>query len=326
MLFPVCRCGRESCDRCSIFQLTPRTAAALWCAAQLLSDQAYDDIETHGSEPVTDRQRWNVFGDYPIFTWKQDAQWRRQAARAFDDLAGDLAAGREPLRTCPAEEMALYLTLDLAEGIAADTQLPLVELLRTLPEHPDDLDWGTAKDQLLLDTDVDYMLDLGLDGLERPDSRRNRLMGWVTTGHRHGSPRSWMQSRRVIRTGRFADELAAVPARIRYPAVPVRVGAAPRCPGREEHHVPHRQGRAVVAASGPGIALEGPLPGVAAALLRSAPVDHRDRVVARTARAPWLPPSTAGAPLRPGRRRVRMSVSTGRSDLHHPRRSRSSDG
>jgi hypothetical protein len=29
-LFPLCRCGRDDCERCDGFQLTPRTAAVLW--------------------------------------------------------------------------------------------------------------------------------------------------------------------------------------------------------------------------------------------------------------------------------------------------------
>src|SRR5262245_37965300 len=34
-LFLVCRCGRETCGECAGFQLTPRTAAALWQVGQL---------------------------------------------------------------------------------------------------------------------------------------------------------------------------------------------------------------------------------------------------------------------------------------------------
>lgn len=110
-----------------------------------------------------------------MFAWKQDVQWRRQAARAYDDLAEDLAAGQWPLRTCVADEMALYRTMDYAQELSVD--LPaLGELLHSLPEHPDDHDWEMIKEQLLLDTDLYFMLDLRLDGVERPDSFRNQAM------------------------------------------------------------------------------------------------------------------------------------------------------
>lgn len=188
-LFTPCRCGSESCDRCSIFQLTPRTAAALWFAAVVLSEQAFNDIDEHGDEPVADPGRWAVFGNYPTFTWRQDRRWRRRAARAYDDLLDDLSVGSEPLRTCIAEEMALYLVINLAERISPEGPDVLEGMIRMLPEHPDDLDWRMAREQLLLDTDVDYMLDPQLDGLELPDSDVNRQLGigdyrpaaWFTT-------------------------------------------------------------------------------------------------------------------------------------------------
>jgi hypothetical protein len=70
-LFPVCQCGEDSCDACSGYQLTARTAAVLWTVAQILADQGYGDDNA-----------WTLFGRYPRITWRQDAVWRRQAARA----------------------------------------------------------------------------------------------------------------------------------------------------------------------------------------------------------------------------------------------------
>jgi hypothetical protein len=93
-LFPVCRCGDDSCDACSGYQLTPRSAAVLWTVAQILADQGYDDVTRHGDGPPVDDNAWALFNRYPRITWRQDAVWRRQAARAYDDLTEDIAAGR----------------------------------------------------------------------------------------------------------------------------------------------------------------------------------------------------------------------------------------
>ena len=53
-LFPVreCGCGREDCEICVGWQLTPRTADVLHGALEIMADQAFDDIEEHASEPV----------------------------------------------------------------------------------------------------------------------------------------------------------------------------------------------------------------------------------------------------------------------------------
>jgi hypothetical protein len=99
-LFPVCRCGGDSCDACGGYQLTPRTAAVLWTVAQILADQGYDDVTQHGDEPAVGDNAWALFSRYPRITWPQDAVWRRQAARAYDDLTEDIEAGRWPRLRC----------------------------------------------------------------------------------------------------------------------------------------------------------------------------------------------------------------------------------
>jgi len=115
-LFEICDCGQADCDRCGGFQLTPRTAAMLYVNAQALADAGYDDVHGYGDEPVTRDADWAVFDEYPPITFRQDAVWRRQAARAFDDLADDLGSGRLPEPRCPAEEMALRLILAAAQA------------------------------------------------------------------------------------------------------------------------------------------------------------------------------------------------------------------
>lgn len=176
-IFPVCRCGKGDCEACGGFQLTPRTAAALWTVAQLLADQVYDDIEEHGDAPVSDDGAWATLSDYPRITWHQDAVWRRQAARAFDDLTADLEAGRIPAPTCPGEEMALHLMLRTAEAALADGWGVSPELLDQLPEHPDDHNWDLLVDVLLQDEDILTLFDEQLDGIEDPESPDNRMTG-----------------------------------------------------------------------------------------------------------------------------------------------------
>jgi len=176
-LFDVCSCGRESCSACSGFQLTPRTAAVLWSMAQILADQAYDDIEEHGSDVIRSRNDWSLFVRYPRITWAQDASWRRQAARSYDDLATDLAAGNWPLPACPAEEMALHLILDDAPAAVDDGWTGIDETtIASLPGHPDDFNWEEIPDTFFQDLDILHLMDPELDGIDDPDDELNTQM------------------------------------------------------------------------------------------------------------------------------------------------------
>jgi hypothetical protein len=173
-LFPLCRCGAEACGTCSGFQMTPRSAVVLWTVAQFLADSAYDDVDQHGDEPVLDEGDWSVFQQYPPVTWRQDAVWRRQAARAYDDLTADLEAGKWPLPTCPGEEMALHLILQ--DAMADDDWTGgIQETLARLPEHAGDFDWNY--DVLFQDTDILGLFEAELDGIEDPDAETNQGIG-----------------------------------------------------------------------------------------------------------------------------------------------------
>jgi hypothetical protein len=176
-LFSVCRCGEDACGDCGGYQLTPRTAAVLWTVAQILADGAFDDVTQHGDQPVADTVEWSVFSRYPRITWRQDAVWRRQAARCFDDLTGDIAAGRWPSPTCPGEEMALHLILDDAPAAVGDGWPALDGALSELPEHPDDYDWTMTDEVLFQDHDVLSLFDMIRDGIEEPDSTQNQVIG-----------------------------------------------------------------------------------------------------------------------------------------------------
>ncbi|MBW4717407.1 hypothetical protein [Saccharothrix obliqua] len=196
-LFPECGCGGGDCERCAAGMLTPRTVAVLWSAAGMLADLAYGDVLEFGDGPVDPAGGlWSVFGEFPRITWRQDALWRRQAARSFDDLAADLAAGECPRPRCAAEEMALHLILRYAESAVDDGWSGLDTRFAGLPERGDDLDWALLSDVLFTDHDILELFDPGRDGIEDPDDDHNRRLdigdyrpnAWFTTFD-HAQPR-----------------------------------------------------------------------------------------------------------------------------------------
>jgi len=188
-LFAVCRCVEDSCDACGGFQLTPRTAAVLWAMAHLLADRGYDDVAEYGDDPVTDDDGWALFSQYPRITWQQDAVWRRQAARAYDDLAADIEAGRWPRPTCPGEEMAMHLMLQNAPDAVQDGWTGLDDTLPELPEHADDYDWDMASEVFFQDHDILDLFDVEKDGIEDPETELNRA-----TGMGDYRPQAWFQN------------------------------------------------------------------------------------------------------------------------------------
>ncbi|MDX8141332.1 hypothetical protein SK854_04355 [Lentzea sp. BCCO 10_0061] len=176
VLFEVCACGLPSCGRCAGIQVTSRTAAVLWSMAVRLADHAYDDVIEHGDDPVTTTAQWSLFAEFPRITWRQNAIWRRQAARSFDDLAEDLAAGRVPQPCCAAEEMALHLMLSYASDAVDDGRSVLENDLSALPKHTDDHDWDLLREVLFQDNDILELFDPSRDGIEDPDDEQNRYL------------------------------------------------------------------------------------------------------------------------------------------------------
>jgi hypothetical protein len=188
-LFSPCSCGRDACEDCEAWQLTPRTAAALWVAALLTADTAYDDVAANGDTSVMETEDWELFDQYPPITYRCDAEWRRRAARAYDDLAADLSGGRWPEPRCPAEEMALHLILERAEAWAVDADAGIgvrPQELASLPAHADDLNWSGALDALFADHDILLLFGPEQDGIEDPASSETKAPGSGTTGHAPG--------------------------------------------------------------------------------------------------------------------------------------------
>jgi hypothetical protein len=148
----------------------------------------YNDV-TERDDPVAADDTWELFDSYPRITWWQNAIWRRQAARCFDDLTEGLAVGRWPSPSCPAEEMALHLILRDAPTAVDDDWGGLDETLADLPEHDDDFDWDMAEEVLFQDSDTLALFDPAADGVEGPDNDLNTAMrignyrpeAWFTT-------------------------------------------------------------------------------------------------------------------------------------------------
>lgn len=182
-LFPVrtCTCDgdkNESCDICESWQMTPRTADLLHTALCLLADGAYDEVEEHGSAPVTgSRNSWYVFDRLPRLTWGMSADWRRRFARACDDLTEDLERGEWPIPRCTAEEIALHFAIKDGPAMLEMEEDAESERHFELPEHDDDYDWENCADCLFQDGDVLMLFDDELDGIEDPGDPLNRQAG-----------------------------------------------------------------------------------------------------------------------------------------------------
>jgi hypothetical protein len=168
-LFPV---ARDLAEDDEFWPLTPRTAAALYGALGLIADWAYDDAETHGDDPVDPDGDWLLFDELPRISWRRDGAWRRDVARAADDLSNDIAHGRWPVPRCNAEELLLHLAIDYAADMVKDGSS--IAVLLDLPEHEDDYDWGMCSEELFQDHDVLLLYDDSVDGIEDPQAEANR--------------------------------------------------------------------------------------------------------------------------------------------------------
>lgn len=135
-------------------------------------------------------------------TRNQGESWRRQVARAFDDLAADLAAGVEVVPRCTGEEMALHLGIARATALTRNRPRLVAEVVAGLPEDRRDFDWEPASEELFEDGDVLMLFDQSLDGIE--DSG-NEALGMVNL-----PPADWFAA--------FDDDFARDPERgFRHP-------------------------------------------------------------------------------------------------------------
>ncbi|MFJ1708523.1 hypothetical protein [Kitasatospora sp. NPDC088346] len=157
---------------------TARTRAVLHLALTDLADAAWAQAAKLGDETVTARAG-GVFARLPRLTFHQDASWRRQMARTFDDLAGDLEAGRGLVPGCTGEEMALHLAIRRGRELQRDRPRLVADTVEQLPEDPDDFDWDACSALLFEDHDVLMLFDPALDGVEDPTGPAHQMLGMV---------------------------------------------------------------------------------------------------------------------------------------------------
>jgi hypothetical protein len=157
---------------------TARTLRVLEAALDIVADMANQSLKEIANRPVDlDGNVALVFSELPVLTWRQDAQWRRQMVRCFDDLADDIRAGEWPKPTCTGEEMAIHLAIGYASSMVVDDPQLVAEFVEGLPPHRDDWNWGLCVDALLEDTDVLFLFEPWSQGIEDSDHHVNQLMG-----------------------------------------------------------------------------------------------------------------------------------------------------
>lgn len=171
--------------------LTARTASWLYTSAGWFSDSAFDDIDRHGDAPVADDDNdWYFFDELPRITWREGAGWRRQMARAFDDLAGDLAEGRAPLPRCTAEEFALYLIIRRCSDLLADDDDYFVQSVADLSRSSADANWDHLSKVFLYDHNFLRLYEVQPDRVKDPNVALDDLAG---TGEIL-RPRNWYRT------------------------------------------------------------------------------------------------------------------------------------
>ncbi|NEA46324.1 sel1 repeat family protein [Streptomyces sp. SID10815] len=155
-----------------------RTLRLLEDTLSMLADLAYDVIEEIGDHVVDLGDNYtSLFSRLPVATWRQNAQWRRQMARCFDDLAMDIKAGRWPRPTCTGEEMALHIAIDYASSTLVEEPDLVTELVEGVPPHHADWDWHLCIDVLFEDTDVLFLYEPWAQGIEDSEHHINQRMG-----------------------------------------------------------------------------------------------------------------------------------------------------
>ncbi|HTJ67902.1 MAG TPA: hypothetical protein VL551_10265 [Actinospica sp.] len=161
-----------------VWRPTPRTADLLYLSLVVAADMGFDELAGHDVGEVVDRDGlWNFFDRLPPSTWTQDGIWRRQFARACDDLAGDLADGRLPVPRCLAEEAALLLAIEDAQGRLEERGFLQISGHEALVRAEGDYDWDECARALGMSEHFPLLDDPRFDGIDDPMSDENERLG-----------------------------------------------------------------------------------------------------------------------------------------------------
>ncbi|WP_435059658.1 hypothetical protein [Streptomyces sp. bgisy060] len=169
--------------------LTPQAAQLLAVAADELAEQGYADVLHYGDrlferEDDDEYGGWDesFLGQLPPICDGQSAAWRLAMVRSVEDLAQDLRAGRAPIPTTTAEELAFHLILGHAkelldylddEDFARGYGLPTAEKFTARHRQ-----WGALTEAFLQDEDVLYHYDQDLQQVVTdPEHPANKQLG-----------------------------------------------------------------------------------------------------------------------------------------------------
>ena len=182
--------GRDRYGSALAEVLTPQAAQLLAVAADELAEQGYADVLRYGDRlferPDSDGKDWgweeSFLGQLPPICDGQGAAWRLAMVRAVEDLAEDLRAGRAPIPTTTAEELAFHLIVGHAkelldyledEEFARGYGLPTADQFSARHRQ-----WGSLSEAFLQDEDVLYHYDQSLQQVVTdPEHPANKQLG-----------------------------------------------------------------------------------------------------------------------------------------------------
>jgi hypothetical protein len=167
--------------------LTARTARLLHDVLRYLGAVGHARLAQLGARPVREEDD-DLFTALPEFTWSQSVPWRRRFIEVFDAIADQLAQGRTPVPSTPAEEFALWLAIVQAE-LLLTLQPDLVhKAVDGIASEPGDFDWPRCHARLFRHAYVPLLFLAEFDGMQDPDHAANRRLrigdyrpaGWFT--------------------------------------------------------------------------------------------------------------------------------------------------
>ncbi|MFJ1460887.1 hypothetical protein [Nocardia sp. N2S4-5] len=125
--------------------ITPRTAETLRTAGVVLSDDVVHD-DLGGDRCLPDQLQG------------QGKQFRRRFAKRVDALVDDLRRGESPRPRCIAEEIALWMMLDDAEGMIGEPEIAPAGI-EDLPASAHDFSFDDLRELLYQDHDFHYYFE-----------------------------------------------------------------------------------------------------------------------------------------------------------------------